>query len=123
MKDTANIITVKPESIVSIEISGGFLSKLNALLLRYMSSIPVDDLPVLMYQIKQYNEGDTESLDDDRAKDLNTLLTLINVIDAKFKTNGLVSSNKVEYETTEQNKADIQSSLEKLQNNDDMSNN
>lgn len=88
MSNTVKIPYFKPETIVSIDVSGSFLSRLYDLLFIYLkeNDISIDELK------KKIN--DVES-NDDKLYNAITILILISEIENKIKSEGLVEYEEV----------------------------
>ena len=96
------IITVKPEEITTIEVSGAFLSNLNNMLVRLLTEYGPEESLVLMTEIRQKIEG-TESNISPKAADLMALLSLINTIETSFRLQGKTTIENINPQTSSQN--------------------
>lgn len=89
------IKSVKPESIVSIEVSGAFLNTLNGVLTHMLYSKGEEKALEILSDIK--DADDDMSLMSEDSKDIYVILSLIKTIDSKFSETGKVIDNEVEY--------------------------
>lgn len=88
------IITVKPDEITNIEVSGAFLSDLNNMLLHKVMSMEPEESMVLMKEIQSYIEDGVKMSPE--AADLFTLVTLINTIETSFRLQGKTKQEKID---------------------------
>lgn len=100
MVNKANIISVAPEAITSIEVSGSFYQRLNRLIYNIGSLKGEEEMlkAILKIQNDQVLTKDGKKIDDHFAFDMETLLILIRDLEAAFQKSGHTINNEVEYE-------------------------
>lgn len=86
--------TVKPNSVVSVEISGAFLNMLNNTFANYLSSFPNEEVIEAFIEVGRYKNDDITKMSQ-FAQDIFTLNTLISVITDRFKEKGLISQEEL----------------------------
>ena len=89
------IITVKPDEITTIEVSGAFLSRLNNMLVRLLTEYGPEESLLLMTEIRQKIEGVSADISP-KAADLMALISLINTIETSFRLQGKTTIENIE---------------------------
>lgn len=95
------IITVKPDEITTIEVSGAFLSRLNNMLVRLLTEYGPEESLLLMTEIRQKIEGVTTEISP-KAADLMALISLINTIETSFRLQGKTTIENIDPQAGEQ---------------------
>lgn len=95
-----NIVSVAPEAITSLEISGSFYQRLNRLIYSIGSIKGEEEFmkAILKIENKQVLSEDGKSINDEFAFDVETLFILLRDLELAFQKAGHTKNNEVEYE-------------------------
>lgn len=90
MAEQKQVDTIPFDSVVTIEISGGYYTRIVQLLLEMAGSKDIKDLTALMNELK------TREPKDDFEYHLITVLTLVSTIEKKAKEQGVITKEAIE---------------------------
>ena len=112
-KNKVNIISVSPEAVVDLKISGGFYQRLNRLVYTIGSIKGEEEMLKAILKIKNNSVVDpnNKTITDSFAYDLETLLILVRDLEQAFKDAGQTKNNEIEYEVP----AELREALKKNQ--------
>lgn len=97
-----NIISIAPEAIVDLKVSGAFYQRLNRLLYTIGTIKGEEEMMKAILKIK--NDGlinSNKEITDFFAFDIETLLILLRDLEQAFKDAGHTKDNEIEYEVSD----------------------
>lgn len=91
MAKKLNILSIPPDKVVSIEISGAFYQRLNKLMIEYCDSKGQQELVRAMMAIKHEN-----TKNNDFAFNIETLMVFMKALEERFQQEGYAVNNEID---------------------------